>query len=100
MKSNKTLIIGLIQQDLKHSQLTSGLESVGLDTSIHTLAIVEIVARLMGAGKADISDKWAETYFSCLDQAQTFKISERAEELKPLAEKCYKLLLACENIER
>ena len=96
---NRQLIISLIQQDLKHNQLTTGLAKLGLDPDVHSLEIVEVVARLMGVEKGDVSDQWAKIYFSFLDQAYRFKISERAEELKPLAEECYDLLVACQNIE-
>ena len=93
---NKDLILILIQQDVKHNQLTTCLSKLGLDPEVHSL---EIVTRLMGVEKGDVSDQWAKIYFSFLDQAYRFKISERAEELKPLAEECHNLLVACQNIE-
>ena len=61
--------------------------------------IVNIVASLMGMREEEISDQWTEIYFSFLDQAHCYKISEMAEDLKPLAEECYNTLLACKNIE-
>jgi len=97
--NHKELIIHLIQQDLKHSQLVEGLWKVGLDANIHALDIIGVVASLMGKEEPDISDQWTEIYFSFLARAHYYKITPRAEELKPLAEDCYNLLLACNNIE-
>jgi hypothetical protein len=99
LNENRELIVSLIQQDLKHNQLTTGLAKLGLEPDVHSLEIVEVVARLMGVEKGDVSDQWVKTYFSFLDRAHHFKISELAEELKPLAEECYDLLVACQNIE-
>ncbi|MBN4062176.1 hypothetical protein JYU20_03155 [Bacteroidales bacterium AH-315-I05] len=97
--TNKDLIIQLIQQDLKHNQLTGGLQKAGLETDLHNLEIIEVVARLMDVPKGEVSNQWEETYISFLEQAVEYKISDRAEELLPLAEECYNLLVACQNIE-
>jgi hypothetical protein len=70
------LIVSLIQQDLKHNQLTTGLRNVGLEPDVHCLEIIEVVARLMGVEKDNVTDQWAETYFSFMDQAHQFKISD------------------------
>ena len=80
---NKDIIISRIQQNFKHNQLTTGLSKLGPD--VHSL---EVVARLVSVEKGEVSDQWAKIYFSFLDQAHRFKISERAEE-------CYDLLVAC-----
>ena len=46
--SNKELIISLIQQDLKHSQLVLGLDELGMEASDkHCLDILDIVYNLM-----------------------------------------------------
>ena len=97
--NNKNLIVLLIQQDLKHNQLVEALWKAGLNANIHALQISDIVASLMGMREEEISDQWTEIYFSFLDQAHCYKISEMAEDLKPLAEECYNTLLACKNIE-
>ncbi|PCJ94926.1 MAG: hypothetical protein COA50_11125 [Flavobacteriaceae bacterium] len=97
---NKDLIVQLIQQDLKHSQLTQGLQKLGLnDSGIHCLDLISIVASLMGIPKGKIQDHWAAIYGSFLDEAHKHPISNLAEELKPLAEKCYDMLFACTEIE-
>jgi len=97
---NKEIIISLIQQDLKHNQLTTGLKNIGLDPGIHSLEIIKIVARLMGIEINNISDQWIETYLNFIEKAHLYKISDLAEELLPLAEECYILLLSCQNIEK
>ena len=46
--SNKELIVSLIQQDLKHSQLVLGLDELGMEASDkHCLDILDIVYNLM-----------------------------------------------------
>ena len=100
MEITKESVINLIKQDLKHKQLTSGLQNIRLDADLHTLEVIDIVAELMGIEKDKIGDQWADTYFSFLNQAHQLAVSEKAEELYPLAEECYNLLLACKNIEK
>lgn len=97
---NKDLIIQLIQQDLKHSQLTEGLRQMGLDDfGLYTLDILSIVAHLMNIPKEKITDRWAEIYGGFLDKAYQHEVADRGEELIPVAEKCYELLLACTKNE-
>lgn len=97
---NKDLILQLIQQDLKHNQLTEGLRQIGLDDyGIYCLDIQPMVARLMGIEKEQVSDRWTEIYGSFMDHAHQTKISDRGEELIPVAQKCYEMLLACIEIE-
>lgn len=91
------MIICLIQQDLKHNQLTGGLRRLGLDTSLHNLEIIDIVAELMGV--EEVSDKWVEIYVGFLEQANKYEISDNGKELLPVASECYKQLLSCWNME-
>lgn len=45
---HKTLIIQLIRQDLKHSQLTGSLKSLGLeDGGLYALDLMALVAQFM-----------------------------------------------------
>ena len=97
--NNEELIIILILQDLKHNQLTYGLQKLCLEPEIHCLEIIEVVAQLMGIEKEKISDQFREIYYSFLKQAPDIKISANGEELKPLAEKCYYLISSCQEIE-
>lgn len=91
---NKNLIIQLIQQDLKHNQLLSGLEAIGLESyHIHSLQIIDVVSKLMQVS-ASIIDDWDETYLELMQQASLYQITARGETLKPLAEVCYQQLKA------
>ncbi len=93
---NKELIINLIQQDLKHNQLTAGLRRIGLEgDDIFYLGILELVAQLMKVpNELCIGDRWNETYISFMDEAIHFEITDRSDSLRPLAEICYRQLKA------
>lgn len=87
---NKDLIISLIHQDLKHNQLISGLENLGLDgEEVHCLSVLEIVFKLMKIPEGEISDKWGELYSNFIEEAQNYSITSKGETLIPLAESCY-----------
>ena len=51
MEANKELILTLIQADLKHNQLISGLESLDLHTDSYFLGLHKAVAQLLGLGE-------------------------------------------------
>ena len=94
-KSTKDLILKLIQQDLKHNQLTTGLRNLGLDDSgLHCLDILSIVARLMEIPEGEIQDSWGTVYTNFMNESYKHKVSDRGEELKPLAEECYGKLIS------
>ena len=88
------LIIRVIQQDLKHNQLTAGLRRAGLQgDDIYYLGILELVSDLMEVPKGyNIEDRWTELYISFMDEAIHFKISDQSDSLRPLAEICYRQL--------
>jgi len=97
---NKDLILQLIHQDLKHNQLTGGLRKLGFDDfGLHSLNISPIVARLMGMPKEETQDLWDNVYVGFLDVAHQYKVTDLGKELKPLAEKCYEMLVACQENE-
>ena len=57
--SDKELIINLIQQDLKHSQLVLGLDELGMEASDkHCLEILDIVANLMKVPEGNVEYDW------------------------------------------
>jgi hypothetical protein len=90
---HKKLIISLIQQDLKHNQLTQGLLQIGLDQGgMHDLDILSIVAMLMGIPEGSISNRWIDVYVSFMRESHKMEIPTRGENLLPLAQKCYELL--------
>ncbi len=93
-ESTKVLILELIQQDLKHNQLTTGLRHLGLDDSgLHCLDILSIVAVLMEIPEGEILDSWGTVYTNLMNESYKYEVSDLGEELKPLAEKCFNQLV-------
>ncbi|WP_109830333.1 hypothetical protein [Reichenbachiella versicolor] len=87
------LIIQLIQQDLKHNQLTQGLIQIGLDHGgDYDLDILSIVAKLMGVPEENIDNRWIDIYVSFMCEAHKVAVLASGENLIPLAEQCYELL--------
>lgn len=97
--SNKELIITLIQQDLKHTQLTSGLDKAGLDTEKHHLQLLELVSDLMEVPE-QIDFDWGQAYYDLLQEAEKFEIGHTTDALRPYAELCYRQLSLYLEIER
>lgn len=92
---NKSLVIRLIQQDLKHSQLTESLRQIGLDDGgLYSLDLISIVAELMEVPPARM-ERFTEMYGHYLDQAIAYPISHLGEHLLPVAECCHEKLLQC-----
>ncbi|UTW66369.1 hypothetical protein KFE94_17215 [bacterium SCSIO 12643] len=89
--TNKDLIVRLIQQDLKHNQLTARLRKAGLEgDEVFYLGILEIVSDLMGVPRVnDIEERWSDIYISFMNDVVHFEISGRSDSYKPLAEMCY-----------
>lgn len=97
---NRNLIINLIQQDLKHNQLTQSLLHIGLDQAgEHDLDILSIVAKLMGVPEDNIGNRWIGIYVSFMCEAHKKELSARGENLISLAEKCYEFLIIDSEIE-
>lgn len=95
---NKALILTIIQADLKHNQLISGLDSLHLHTDSYFLGLHKVVSQLMGLGE-DTSDQWFDIYDSYLKEAHTHPISDSPDSLLLVAEECYNLLCASIRIE-
>lgn len=90
---NEGLIVKLIQEDLKHHQLTEGLRSIGLEHfGLYNLEIMNMVAELMSMDTENISDTWVDTYGTYMDQAGVFPLKEINPNLKHIAQECYKAL--------
>ena len=86
---DKSQIIRLIQQDLKHSQLTERLRHMGLDDGgLYTLDLMTLVAELMEVPPTKM-DQFATIYGKYLDYATEYPVTHLGEELLPLAEGCY-----------
>lgn len=94
----KNLIIHLLLQDLRHTQLLLLLEKEGRDMEAHYLDIVLVVSRLMGA--EEVSDQFVSLYVWFMDEAANYPVAGRGESLQELAEQCYTMLVCCLEIER
>ncbi len=93
---NKDFIIKLIQQDLKHNQLTTRLRKAGLEgEEVFSLGISDMVAELMSVPQTGgIRDQWMEMYIEFMEDVVHFDISGRSESFQPFAEMCYRRLYA------
>lgn len=90
---NKDLVIRLIQQDMKHHQLISNLESIGLRSDgIYYLELMEIISEIMQVPKDDIEDRWSNTYLHFMNQVSNYPVTSKGEGLMDLAEECYENL--------
>lgn len=98
---NEDLIISLIQQDMKHNQLLTGLERIGFDCQgLFDLGLLEIVSNLMKVPEGRISDRWSAMYVSFMQEAPHYEVSCLGEALEPLAAICYKQLKALLDYEK
>jgi hypothetical protein len=96
--SNKELIINLIQQDLKHSQLVLGLDELGLEASDkHCLDILDIVANLMKVPERKVEYDWCRLYLTFMQECKTVGVTYTTETMKPFAEACYNGLVEILN---
>jgi hypothetical protein len=97
-QTHSSIIIQLIQQDLKHAQMLEALKAAGFHSEVHCLDLPTVVARLMGNNDGTASDQWAGVYVSFLEQAVQHPLSASGE-IEQLAEECYLFLRACLEIE-
>lgn len=94
----KTLIVHLLLQDLRHTQLLLLLEKEERDMEEHYLDIMQVVSRLMGV--EEVSDQFVSLYVWFMDEAANYPVAGRGESLRQLAEQCYDMLVSCLEIER
>lgn len=87
---NKELIIALIQQDLKHSQLILGLDDLGLSASDkHSLEIFDILANLMQVPEGHVESEWARVYLTYMSESREVEIDHTTTPMMPYAISCY-----------
>lgn len=95
---NKELIISLIQQDLKHSQLVLGLDELGMEASDkHCLDILDIVYNLMKVPGGHVEYDWCRLYVTFMQECKTVGVTHTTETMKPFAEACYNGLVEIVN---
>lgn len=88
--SNKELIISLIQQDLKHSQLISGLDQLGLQASDrHWLELLDIISDLMNVPEGHMEFYWGRMYMSYMSESSNLDKELSSDRLQLKAETCY-----------
>lgn len=91
----KSQIIHLIQQDLKHSQLTEQLRHMGWDDGgLYSLDLMTLVAELLEVPPTKM-DQFAKIYGQYLDRATAYPVTHLGTELLPVAEGCHEKLLLC-----
>ncbi|MDR7131271.1 hypothetical protein J2X69_003632 [Algoriphagus sp. 4150] len=87
------LIEELIMADMKHSQLTDGLEALDLCTENHYLGIYDLLLKIFKVERCVGVDDFTVTYLYFMDKASDFPITHLGEELRPLAKECYQALV-------
>ena len=88
--TRKELIIKLIQQDLKHSQLIIGLDQLGLSASDrHCLELLDIVAELMKVPTGKLEFDWGRVYLTYMSECTGDEIASTCDSLRPYAHSCY-----------
>lgn len=86
--------------DMKHNQLVSGLEDIGLDgRGLFDLGALEIILKLMEITEGNVEDRLCAMYVSFIDEAANYEITDRGESLRPLAELDYWQLRAFVDYE-
>ncbi|WP_343637516.1 hypothetical protein [Fluviicola sp.] len=84
-------IIALIAEDIKHNQLLSGLNSIGLtENDRYTLSLDLVIAEMMGYKHGMIPDNWLDVYH---DSMLTYPINLTAKEIRNRAVVLYNELL-------
>jgi len=88
--NQKELIISLIQQDLKHSQLLVGLDELGLEASDkHCLELLDIIADLMKVPTGKMEYTWGSLYMTYMSECVGLEVESTSKALRPYAEVCY-----------
>ncbi len=96
---NKELVISLIQQDLKHHQLVTGLDNIGLEAfDKHLLELFDVIYNLMEVPESAESE-WGKTYTRYMNFAVNYEVESTSKSLEPLAGGCFQHLQAIIDIE-
>jgi hypothetical protein len=83
---NKNLILTLIQNDLKNTKLTIGLNKLGLDASNYYLNLKELLFELLCFEENEQEEKLFEVYVMHAEKIQSIDIIKHPEKLMELAE--------------
>jgi hypothetical protein len=98
MMLNKNLIIQLIQNDLKNTKLTLGLNKLGVDASNYYLNLKELLFELICFEKNEQEEKLFEAYVVYAEKIQAMDIIKHPEKLMELADEIYTWLMKEQEI--
>lgn len=88
--TQKSLIIALLAQDLKHSQFLLGLDDLGLSASDkHSLEHFDIIAQLMRVPEGEAASNWARIYLTYMSESREVEIEHTTAPMLPFAVACY-----------
>jgi hypothetical protein len=89
LKSDDTLVISLIKDDLINSKLVNGLNELGLNADNYFLHLKDTVFRLMGFGDDEDSEEVFKRYIELSNRALFIDISHSHKPLDDLALQIY-----------
>jgi hypothetical protein len=90
---DKNLILTLIQNDLKNTKLTLGLNNLGLDASNYYLNLKELLFELLCFEKNEREEQLFEAYVTYAGKVQSMDIIKHPEKLMDLATEIYDWLM-------
>jgi hypothetical protein len=93
LMNTQSLILQLLIHDMKHEQLLAGLYRLGFESHLHNTDLSETVAALMGLSEDRMPQQWLDTYMAGLKKARNYRVTASGQNLLPLAESCYELLV-------
>jgi hypothetical protein len=89
----KEIIIELIKQDMYFNQYIEALSNLGIEIHDYQLELMEVIVKLMNKTEAEITDEWVEKYVLEIEKSKHVPITERGQNLYPLAKESYRELL-------
>jgi uncharacterized protein YjiS (DUF1127 family) len=90
---DKNLITRLIQNDLKNTKLTIGLNKLGLDASNYYLNLKDLLFELLCFEENEQEEKLFEAYVMYAEKIQSMDIIKHPEKLMELADEIYNWLM-------
>lgn len=89
VKSNKTLIISLIAEDMVNYKLLSALSQTGIQADFFFLKVTEIVFDMMGFKNDKDGEEAYDYYMSRLHETKRLRVDLDRSAIKPLALEIY-----------
>jgi hypothetical protein len=95
---NKNLALTLIQNDLKNTKLTLGLNKLGLDASNYYLNLKELLFELLYFEKNEQEEQLFEAYVIYAEKIHSMDVIKHPEKLIGLADEIYNWLMKEQEI--